>query len=363
VSDGLIAGTAASLDPTIEAAPGSRTTRTSLLQPDPTAPPVRTAGIVGLGTALPQRRVPNAEIAEPLGVSSEWIERRTGIRERRYAAPGQRVSDLASAAGRAALKHAGLEGSEIDMVLVATLAADEITPGVAPIVAHELGAPTAAAIDIGAACTGSLAALAHATAWIEAGRARNVLVIGAEILTRMIDYGDRRTEPLFGDGAGALVVSLDADGQIGPFVFGSDGGSAKTIQVTREKAVLEMDGHDTFLMAVDRLSRSTLEVLERSGLGLADVDLFVYHQANGRILSAVAERLGIEQELVFNCIGELGNTSAASVPLALGEATRTGALKPGARVVLGAIGAGMVWGATVMTWGAPAAAGDAGGDS
>jgi 3-oxoacyl-[acyl-carrier-protein] synthase-3 len=360
VSDGLIAGPAASLDRTIEATPGSRNLRTPLTR---AAPPVRTAGIVGLGTALPERRVPNAEIAEPLGVSAEWIERRTGIRERRYAAPGQRVSDLASAAARAALQDAGVEGSEIDMVLVATLAADEITPGVAPIVANEIGAPAAAAIDIGAACTGSLAALAHATAWIEAGRARNVLVIGAEILTRMIDYGDRRTEPLFGDGAGALVVSLDADGQIGPFVFGSDGGSAKTIQVTREKNILEMDGHDTFLMAVDRLSRSTLEVLELTGVALGDIDLFVYHQANGRILSAVADRLGVEQKLVFDCIGELGNTSAASVPLALGEATRTGALKPGAQVVLGAIGAGMVWGSTVLTWGGSSDGGSPGAGS
>jgi 3-oxoacyl-[acyl-carrier-protein] synthase-3 len=237
------------------------------------------------------------------------------------------------------------------MVLVATLAPDEITPSTAPLVAHELGTLNAAAIDVGAACAGTIAALAHATAWIEAGRARNVLVIGAEILSRFVDFEDRRTAPLFGDGAGALVVSADADGQFGPFVLGSDGGAAQAIRATRERGVLEMEGHETFLMAVHRMATSTEQVLEQAGLALADVDLFVYHQANGRILSAVAERLGVPGERVFDCIAELGNTSAASVPLALAEARRVGALEPGAQVVLGAVGAGLVWGATVLTWG------------
>jgi 3-oxoacyl-[acyl-carrier-protein] synthase-3 len=313
--------------------------------------PMRTAGILGLGVALPERRVTNAVLAARLGVSEEWIERRTGIAERRYAAPGQRVSELASAAARTALADAGLDASEIDMVLVATLAADELTPATAPLVAHELGMANVAAIDVGAACAGTIAALAHATAWIESGRARHVLVIGAEILSRFIDHDERRTAPLFGDGAGALVVSLDAHGAIGPFVLGSDGAAASAIQVTRERLVLEMEGHDTFLMAVEKMTSSTTRVLELAGLQLADVDLFVYHQANGRILSAVAERLGVAHERVFDCIADFGNTSAASVPIALGEAVRVGALAPGATVVLGAVGAGLVWGATVMTWG------------
>jgi 3-oxoacyl-[acyl-carrier-protein] synthase-3 len=312
---------------------------------------IRTAGIAGLGAALPERKVPNAEIGASLGVDSAWIERRTGIRERRYAAPGQRVSELATSAGRMALKDAGLDAAELDMVLVATLASDEITPNTAPLVAHELGAGNAAALDIGAACSGALAALAYATSWVQAGHARHVLVIGAEILTRYIDYEDRRTAPLFGDGAGALVVSADADGEIGPFVLGSDGGAAHAIRATRERGVLEMEGHETFLMATHRLASSTVEVLELAGLTLADVDLFVYHQANSRILSAVADRLEVPHERVFDCIADFGNTSAASVPLALNEAVRTGALQPGARVVLGAVGAGIVWGATVVTWG------------
>jgi len=301
--------------------------------------------------ALPERRVPNAEVAARLGVTDEWIARRTGIAERRYAAPGQRVSELASAAARAALADAGLEPGAIELVLVATLAPDEITPATAPLVAHELGIVGVAAIDVGAACAGSIAALAHATAWIEAGRARHVLVIGAEILTRFVDFDDPRTAPLFADGAGAIVVSAEASGEIGPFVLGSDGGAAAAIRATRARGVLEMEGHDTFLMAVEKLSQSTREVLELADLALADVELFVYHQANSRILAAVAERLGVARERVFDCIADFGNTSAASVPIALGEAVRAGALRPGMRVVLGAVGAGLVWGATVLTWG------------
>jgi 3-oxoacyl-[acyl-carrier-protein] synthase-3 len=310
-----------------------------------------TAGVAGLGAALPLRRVSNDEIGARLGVSVEWIERRTGISGRRYAAPGQRVSELAASAGRMALQSAALDASEIDMVLIATLAADEITPSAAPIVANELGAVHAAAIDIGAACAGSIAALALGTAWIEAGHARHVLVIGAEILTRFLDAEDRRTAPLFGDGAGAMLISSEADGRIGPFVFGSDGAAAHAIRATRTSGVLEMEGHETFLRAVEHLSTSSRQVLERAGLALDDIDLFVYHQANSRVLSGVADRLELPRERVFDCIAELGNTSAASVPLALGEAVRVGALQPGARVLLGAIGAGLVWGCTIVTWG------------
>ncbi len=185
---------------------------------------------------------------------------------------------------------------------------------------------------------------------IEAGRARHVLVVGAEILSRLIDYEDRLTAPLFGDGAGALVVSLEASGQIGPFVLGSDGAAAGAIRATRARGVLEMEGHETFLLAVDRLVRCTREVLELAEIPLAEVDLFVYHQANSRILSAVADRLGLERERVFDCLANLGNTSAASIPLALDEAVRRGVLRSGDRVLLGAVGAGLVWGSTVLTW-------------
>jgi 3-oxoacyl-[acyl-carrier-protein] synthase-3 len=251
-----------------------------------------------------------------------------------------------------ALANARLEPQEIDMVLVATLAADEITPSTAPVVAHELGIEGAAAFDVGAACTGAIAALAHATAWIEAGRARHALVIGAEVMTRFIDHDDARTAPLFGDGAGALVVSRDAAGEIGPFVLGSDGAAAGAIRATREKGFIEMEGHETFLMAVRHLTESTRQVVALAELEMGEIDLFVYHQANARILTSVAERLGLPRERVFDAISQLGNTSAASIPLALSEAVRAGRLQPGSRVVLGAVGAGLVWGATVLEWGA-----------
>lgn len=311
----------------------------------------RTAGIVGLGAALPQRRVSNQEIAGPLGLADGWIERRTGIHERRYVEPGERVSDLAIAAGRAALDDAGMQASDVDLVLVATLASDEITPSAAPIVAHALGTRQAAAVDIGAACSGAIAALAFGTAWIEAGRARNALVIGAEIMSRFIDAQDRRTAPLFGDAAGALVLTADAAGHIGPVLLGSDGGAAATIQATRERGVLEMEGHETFLRAVDLLHTHTRKVVQQAGLGLREIDLFVYHQANGRILASVADRLGLGRDRVFDCIAQTGNTSAASVPLALAQARAQGLLKPGSKVVLGAVGAGLTWGAAVLEWG------------
>ena len=309
------------------------------------------AGILGVGSALPPLRVHSDEIARRIGVDSGWIERRTGIRERRRAAPGERVSTLAAIAANAALADAGLSADALDAVLVATVTADEIMPAAAPIVAHEIGASRAAAADVGAACAGSVSALAFATAMIEAGRARHVLVAGADVLSRLVDPDDRRTAPLFGDGAAALVVSGDASGEIGPFVLGSDGASADAIRATRSRGIVEMDGHDTFLAAVDRLASCTETVLERSGLELSDIDLFIYHQANSRILTAVSERLGLARDRVYDCLAELGNTSAASVPLALERALAAGRVRTGDRVLLAAVGSGLVWGATVLTWG------------
>ncbi len=178
-----------------------------------------------------------------------------------------------------------------------------------------------------------------------------MLVIGAEIMSRFIDVEDRRTAPLFGDAAGAFVLAADAAGAVGPVLLGSDGSAAQTIQATRERGVLEMEGHETFLRAVDLLHTHTRKVVEQAGLGLRDIDLFVYHQANGRILSAVADRLGLGRGRVFDCIAQTGNTSAASVPLALASAREQGLLTPGAKVVLGAVGAGLTWGAAVLEWG------------
>ena len=315
--------------------------------------PVRTAGIIGVGAALPERRVPNAEIAARLGVDVEWIERRTGIAERRYAAPGQRVSELASAAARAALRDAGLERSEIDMVLVATLAADEITPATAPLVAHELGIERRGGDRRRRRVRGDRSPRSRTRPpGSRAGRARNVLVIGAEILSRFIDFDDRRTAPLFGDGAGALVVSRDADGQIGPFVLGRDGAAAGAIRVTRERRVLEMEGHDTFLMAVERLRIDTRGARSAP----ASSSRTSTCSSTTRPTRASSPRSPSGSASSTSACSTASPTSATPAPRAFRSRSsgrvRVGALRPGARVVLGAVGAGLVWGATVLTLGA-----------
>jgi 3-oxoacyl-[acyl-carrier-protein] synthase-3 len=315
------------------------------------ATPVRTAGITGLGSALPPGVVSNAAVAPAMGVDSAWIERRTGIRNRRHAAPGDRLTDLAARAGAAALEAAELAPEDLDLVLVATLSADELTPNAGPQVAHLLGATSAGAIDIGAACAGFVSALALASGLVEAGRADTVLVIGAEILSRHSDPTDKRTGALFGDGAGAVVLAAGASGCIGPAILACDGAAAPFIRAQRDTGVIEMDGHETFKLAVSSLVSSTHAAVTAAGLTLADIDLFVYHQANGRILTAVAERLDAPAERVVDVIADLGNTSAASIPLALAQAAADGRLEPGMQVLLGAVGAGFTWGAVVVEWG------------
>jgi 3-oxoacyl-[acyl-carrier-protein] synthase III len=315
------------------------------------SPLLRTAGVAGLGVALPEDAVSNADIAANIGVDAAWIERRTGIRSRRHAAPGARLTDLAAAAARNPLAAAGTEAGAVDVVLVATLSADELTPNAAPQVAESIGAHSAGAMDIGAACTGFISGVAAGAGLIESGRADRVLIVGAEIMSRHLDHRDRKTAMLLGDAAGAVVVTADADGGIGPVVLRSDGAAAAFIRADRATGLVRMDGHETFKRATAALIGSTREVLDRSGLTTDDVDLFVYHQANGRITSAVAEALDVTDGRVLDVIADIGNTSAASIPLALAEARQLGLLHPGARVVLGAVGAGFTWGAAVLEWG------------
>jgi 3-oxoacyl-[acyl-carrier-protein] synthase III len=314
-----------------------------------TAPP-RTARIVGLGHKLPERVVPNGPIAEAIGVDSDWIVRRTGIRSRRYAAPGERTADLATAAARRALQDAGMRAEDVDLLLVATMSPDELTPNTAPLVADALGIQVGA-YDIGAACTGWLAALSAAAAQIETGRSQGALVIGAEILSRLTDPADKRTAAIFGDGAAAVVLSPEGEGVIGPIVLASDGGMGDTITAQHDDRVIHMDGHTTFNKAVKVLVESTQQACDEAGVGLDEIDLFVYHQANGRILRAVAERLELADERVADYVGETGNTSAASIPLTLGLLRSDGRLRPGQRLLLSAVGAGFTWGAGVVEWG------------
>jgi 3-oxoacyl-[acyl-carrier-protein] synthase-3 len=312
--------------------------------------PARTARIAGLGHKLPDRVVPNGPIAERIGVDSDWIVRRTGIRERRYAEPGERTSDLATAAARRALQDAGLKPSDIDLVLVATMTPDELTPNTAPLVAEALGIG-AGAYDVGSACTGWLAALSAGAAQVETGRADGVLVIGAEILSRVTDPADKRTAAIFGDGAGAVVLTAEGEGAIGPVVLASDGGMGDTIVASHEERYIHMDGHTTFNKAVKVLADSTREACDLAGVTLDDIDLFVYHQANGRILRSVAEKLELPDERVADYVGETGNTSAASIPLTLSLLREDGRLRPGQRLLLSAVGAGFTWGACVVDWG------------
>ena len=320
-------------------------------EPDAAVFPVG-AAISSVGASLPETVVPNADIAARIGVSDEWIVRRTGIMARRVAGPTERLTTHAAYAGAAALRRAGISPEQVDLVLVATTTPDEVMPNAAPLVAHELGAVRAGAFDIGAACTGFLSALAVGTGQIEAGRAQTVLVVGADFMSRILDSDDRTTAAVFADGAGAVVLQATGEtGRIGPIVLGSDGAGADHIIVPREEGVIRMRGHETFREAVARLSLATVQAARAAGAKLDDIDLFVYHQANGRILTAVGERLGLPADRVVDCISQYGNTSAATLPLALAHVDEQGRLKPGHRVLLGAFGAGFTWGATVVQWG------------
>jgi 3-oxoacyl-[acyl-carrier-protein] synthase III len=309
--------------------------------------------ILSVASAVPSAVLTTVELAERLGVTEDWIVSRTGIRARPVAAPDERLSDFAARAGRDALSRAGLEPADVDLVLVATLTQDELMPNAAPIVAYEVGAHGAGAIDLGAACTGFLSGLSLAAAQIETGRAECVLLIGADFTTRIVDWDDKRTAPLFGDGAGAVVLGPATGelGAIGPIVLGADGSGAPAIQIPHSDRKLRMDGPEVYRHAVARMGAATLAAVEGAGLTLEDIDLFVYHQANGRILRALAERLQLPSERVVDCIENLGNSSAATLPLGLVAAERDGLLKPGARVLLSAFGAGFTWGAGVIEWG------------
>jgi 3-oxoacyl-[acyl-carrier-protein] synthase III len=314
----------------------------------------RPAAIVSLAMAVPEHVVTNATVAEGAGVTEQWIVHRTGVHERRHVSEGERLQDLATAAGRRALDEAGVPASEIDLVLVATVGADELLPNAAPLVAMDLGAHSAGAMDLGAACTGFLSALSLAAAQVECGRCEHVLVIGADVLSRFTDPSDRGTAALFADGAGAVVVGAadGGPGLIGHIALHSDGTGAPAICATQDEKIIRMQGHDTFKAAVHRLSESTLEAVDRVGLELDDIGLFVYHQANARILAAVGERLGVDSERVIDCIDRYGNTSSATLPIALADARERGMLEPGMNVLLAAFGAGFTWGAGVIQWGA-----------
>jgi 3-oxoacyl-[acyl-carrier-protein] synthase-3 len=312
------------------------------------------AAATAVGVSLPERVVTSAEIEQRLGVAPDWIARRTGIRSRHVAEPHERLAGHAAAAARQACERAGVAPAEVDLVIVATSTADELMPSAAPLVAHELGAHRAGAFDIGAACTGFLSALTVGAAQVETGRARIAVVIGADLMSRVLDFDDRSTAAVFADGAGAVVLqAVPGDTRLGPVVLGCDADGAGHITISRSDARIRMQGHETFREAVAHLTLCSEQAVRAAGVGLDDIDCFVYHQANGRILSAVGERLGVDPARVVDCIADYGNTCAATLPLALAHAVEHGQLHDGDRVLLGAFGAGFTWGAGVLEWGAP----------
>ncbi|MBU1315018.1 MAG: ketoacyl-ACP synthase III [Alphaproteobacteria bacterium] len=327
-----------------------------------------TAILAGLGGYLPPRRVTNEDISAALDTSPEWIETRTGIVERRMVDQGVATRDLAVHAGRIAMESAG--AVPIDAVIVATTSPDRLCPAVAPEVASLLGLGTVAAFDVSSACSGFVYGLATAKGLIDSGTARAVLLIGAESFSLLVDPTDRVTRPIFGDGAGAVVLKageVDQPGSLGRFVLGSDGSLSDILAIpsggTRQRAgglpagleadsswYLHMEGRSVFENAVNRMTKATVSLLSSEGITNEEVDWFVGHQANSRILQLVAEEIGLAPDKVALNIHRTGNTLAASIPLLLCDMLEEGRIRPGQRVVLAAFGAGLSWGATTLTW-------------
>lgn len=309
------------------------------------------AAIASIAMAVPEQVRGNAPIAERIGVEESWIVERTGVRERRIATDEETLLDFATAAARDALAGAGVTAADVDLVLAATMSHDRITPNLGPLVAAELGTANAGALDVGAACTGFLGALALGAPLVEAGRARAVLVVGADLMSRIVDPADRATAALFADGAGAAVIApARGEGRIGPVLLGSDGARGPLVVAEREEGILRMEGQDTFREAVARLTDVTRDAAAAAGAQLEEIDAFIYHQANARILRAVGQRLRLPSDRVVECISSYGNTSAASVPIALARAVEDGLVRPGSKVLLAAFGGGLTWGATVVEW-------------
>lgn len=323
---------------------------------------VTRAVALGCGHCLPERVVENAEFEATLDTSDTWIRERTGIERRHFAAAGELTSDLAIRAARAALAHAGITAAEIDAVVVATATPDETFPSTATKVQHALGMRHGFAFDLQAVCAGFIYAVANANAMIVAGQARTVLVIGAETFSRIMDWTDRTTCVLFGDGAGAVILrgmpgtgapsdrgilstDLNSDGQFHDLLY-VDGGPSST----GTAGVLRMEGPEVFRHAVEKLAASGETALEKAGLTAADLAWVVPHQANLRIIRKTAMKLGIGMDRVIVTVHDHGNTSAASIPLALSVAVADGRIRPGDLLLIEAIGGGLAWGAAILRW-------------
>jgi len=323
------------------------------------------ARITGTGSCIPEKVLTNKDLEKIIDTTDEWILTRTGIRERRIAAEGQFTSDLATTAARNALEMAGVAPEEIDLIVLGTISADYPWPSTACIVQENLGAKNASAFDLSAACSGFVYALSMATAQIESGRIKKAVVIGAETLSRIVDWEDRNTCVLFGDAAGAVVLEA-CDGEQGVLSthLHSDGSylnllyqpgfgtrhmpSAEGLQ--DRGYFLKMQGNEVFKVAVRMLTEVAQEAVAFNGMTMADVDLFIPHQANIRILEATAKRLGLPDDKVYINVDRFGNTSAATIPVALDEANRAGQIKKDDILLFDAFGGGFTWGAALIRW-------------
>ncbi|MBA2474666.1 MAG: ketoacyl-ACP synthase III [Actinobacteria bacterium] len=320
--------------------------------------------ITGLGCCTPERVVTNDDLSRTLDTSDEWIRERTGIRERRIALPEQALSDLALPAARQALAQAGGEPSSIDLLIVATVTPDMVFPSSGAVLADRLGMPDAAAYDLSAGCTGFMYALAQAYGMIAGGLSSRALVVGGDVLSKIVDWSDRSTAVLFGDGAGAVVLeAVDAGGFLG-FELGADGAGgvhlnlpaggsrmpATAESVAGGQHLVKMNGPEVFKFATRVLVSSAERVLAECGLSVADIDLYVPHQANVRIIDYAVRKLGIARERVVVNVDRFGNTSSGSIPLALADAAADGMLHPGQTVLMTGMGAGLTWGSAVMEW-------------
>ena len=318
----------------------------------------RTAvGILGAGFAVPDKRVTNDDLARTIDTSDEWIRTRTGISSRHLLANGDQTSDLATLAARRALANAGIEPDAIDAVIVATVSADMPFPNAANQVQHKLGLRRGPAFDLSAACAGYIYALDTAAAMIQTGRAETILVVGADALSKLLDWTDRSTCVLFGDGAGATVVGkVDQGYGLLGSTLGSDGSGGDLLKVAAPdddqhgERLIRMAGREVFKFAVRIQAEACEKVMREAGISADDIDWLVPHQANIRIIETAAKGLGIPMERVFINVEKYGNTSAASIPIALAEATAQGLFKRGDHILLVGFGAGLSWGAALVRW-------------
>jgi 3-oxoacyl-[acyl-carrier-protein] synthase-3 len=324
------------------------------------------ARIVGIGSAVPRKVLTNADLEKLVQTSDEWITTRTGIKERHVVVEGEKFSDLCTKAADAALKRAHMRPEDLDTIIVGTISGDMVFPATACLVQKNLGATRAAAFDLQAACVGFLYGLHVADGLIQSSKASNILVIGGEILTRYVDWTDRNTCVLFGDGAGAAVLQatrgdhgilgslMKSNGEYQDFICMPGGGSNHPANDPRgleaRLPFIKMRGNETFKIAVKAMADVSAELLEEQGFEMSDVSLFIPHQANSRIIDAVGERMKFPAERVYKNVERFGNTSAASIPIAIDECLRDGRIKSGDLVLLTAFGAGLVWGSVLVRW-------------